>query len=590
MSAENMICTLGIYDIPIVQMQPKFQVNLLETNVMVLGSAMSGKTTFLKTLINIQHKLFRENQEQIFILDFGGALFPYQELPLVAAYFDNSNEEYVKRVFKILEGILRDNIKALNGKNYADSPEPPIHTTFILDNINAFLDEPRYSTYQEKLAKLCRDGLSKGITIVMTASDSKGLSSYMSSFKQKIAFDLPQEKYQEIFNEKVGGIGNNPGHGFANVTVKIPNVPGSFRYNYPYEVQCCMPFSADSLQTSEGEFPEEFLLRLQQKFAFDGKAYQNCVKKYRTFPKDLMRADYEELLQKGGYQDLQFPGLPVGLDYVDFKPVTVDLGKSHVLGIYGKKEFGKTNLLRQILNEAIAHYPELRIVMVDDGRSQLSADHLQLNRQPAELVRFDQFVELERMQDNALKKFKRSPIQQFFVFLNENYISWDKAALAECYGISRNARPMEIAEAVPNCSGQPQPMTILVLQSKAFYLASAQNKYFLSSILPQLAADAEENRLVFLFSDIQRFSETEYGQYLNTRLNVAFLMDNIAEFAGERGQRSVFGSMDVKSLKEDYARCERGDGYYYDVEADDLKKVKFLKAEEALNGKEDENG
>ena len=71
---------------------------------------------------------------------------------------------------------------------------------------------------------------------------------------------------------------------------------------------------------------------------------------------------------------------------------------------------------------------------------------------------------------------------------------------------------------------------------------------------------------------------------------MAFLLDNIAEFAGERGQRSVFGSMDVKSLKEDYARCERGDGYYYDVEADDLKKVKFLKAEEALNGKEDENG
>ena len=33
-------------------------------------------------------------------------------------------------------------------------------------------------------------------------------------------------------------------------------------------------------------------------------------------------------------------------------------------------------------------------------------------------------------------------------------------------------------------------------------------------------------------------------------------------------QKTIFGSMDVKSLKEDYARCEKGDGYYYDVEAD----------------------
>ena len=32
----------------------------------------------------------------------------------------------------------------------------------------------------------------------------------------------------------------------------------------------------------------------------------------------------------------------VGLDYVDFLPVSVDLTKSHVLAVYGKKEFGKT--------------------------------------------------------------------------------------------------------------------------------------------------------------------------------------------------------------------------------------------------------
>ena len=38
-----------------------------------------------------------------------------------------------------------------------------IHTTLFIDNVNAFFDEPRYSAYREKLAKLCRDGLSKGI-------------------------------------------------------------------------------------------------------------------------------------------------------------------------------------------------------------------------------------------------------------------------------------------------------------------------------------------------------------------------------------------------------------------------------------------
>ena len=36
--------------------------------------------------------------------------------------------------------------------------------------------------------------------------------------------------------------------------------------------------------------------------------------------------------------------------------------------------------------------------------------------------------------------------------------------------------------------------------------------------------------------------------------------------------------MDVKYLKEEYAICEIGDGYYYDVE-DKLQKIKLIKSE-----------
>ena len=70
LSRENMLCTLGRFDIPIIQLQPPFTVDLLDSNLILFGSAMSGKTTFLKTLINILHKQFDEHDEQIFILDF----------------------------------------------------------------------------------------------------------------------------------------------------------------------------------------------------------------------------------------------------------------------------------------------------------------------------------------------------------------------------------------------------------------------------------------------------------------------------------------------------------------------------------------
>ena len=53
MSREKILCTLGKFDIPIIQMQPAFIVDLLDSNVILFGSAMSGKTTFIKTLVNI---------------------------------------------------------------------------------------------------------------------------------------------------------------------------------------------------------------------------------------------------------------------------------------------------------------------------------------------------------------------------------------------------------------------------------------------------------------------------------------------------------------------------------------------------------
>ena len=111
----------------------------------------------------------------------------------------------------------------------------------MIDNLNALIDEPRYAAYQEKLAKLCRDGLSKGITVVITAADTKGMASYLGSMKQKIAFEMPADKYMEIFNGKTGMIGNNPGHGFANVTVKPDGVTGYFPHESAVRDTMCIP-------------------------------------------------------------------------------------------------------------------------------------------------------------------------------------------------------------------------------------------------------------------------------------------------------------------------------------------------------------
>lgn len=641
MSMNKMLCTLGKFDIPIIQMQPPFVVDLLDSNIMLFGASMSGKTTFIRTLVNILHKRYSEKEEQVFILDFGGGLSEYKSFPLVAAYFDNSNEEYVKRVFKIMENILKENVRILNGKNFRDAAEQPIHTTFVIDNINAFIDEPRYSAYMDKLAKLCRDGLSKGITIVVTAVETKGLASYMGSFKQKIAFEMPPDKYGDIFNGKVDQVGNNPGHGFANVTVRPAGVTGNFRMNLPYEVQCLLPYAPQSAALANTE--NGFITKLREKFAYSGGEFVRSVKKYLTFPKELSTAEFMNLRQEPPAKE-KAPKLPVdvALDYVDFYPVTVDMEYSPVVAIYGKKEFGKTNLLKVILRQIAEKRPNARMVFFDDGRNQLkdicdsyegsfdckyingfSEETIHLDavgsrsgaghqpgkvdsaarpnfparpapmERPAFLNQSASFAKpeaaskvvppvtndsppaVQESQESRTKKL--SPLQRFYLYLNENYIDIALSQIANMFGIS----DIDMKRIPVKKTYEDTPFTVFVIQSKLVYLNTPESKYFIEKVLPRMAAVAEEKGYIFIFSDVQKVSEIESNTVFNSVLGTAFLLDNIAEFASERGQKTVFGSMDVKMLKEDYARCEKGDGYFYDIEADQLLKAKFIKFEEA---------
>lgn len=570
MIMDKMICTLGKFDIPVIQQQPDFRVDLLDSNIMIFGSSMSGKTTFLKNLINILHKKYSEKNEQIFILDFGGSLSEYRSMPLVSAYYDNSNEEYVKRIFKIMENILRENIKMLEGRNFreAEPGRQPVHTTLIIDNFNAFIDEQRYASYNEKFARIARDGISKGISIVAAVSDTKGTSLYSGSFKQKIAYEMPAEKYQEIFVSKTGIISNNAGHGFANVTIKPDNVTGTFKMNLPYEVQTSKP---------EAISEPDFEYNLKRKFGYSetDNEYLHHVKRYRTFPSELTMDAFSTFAERTASERSQL-SVDVGLDYLKFEPVSVNLEKNHVVAIYGKKEFGKTNLLNLLVKGIAEKESSARFVFFDDGRDQLREICSDISSSH-DTVMINQFeiAELERKDGTTVTR-KLSPLQQFYIYLHNNYIELDKRAVAPYYDLSDQLK--KEYELVPDCISDETPLTVFVIQSKQIYLNSIECRRFINYIMPQMAAMAYERGFIFIFSDVQKISDAEQNAFFNNLITSSFLLDNIAEFAGERGQKTIFGNMDVKYLKEEYAKCELGDGYYYDVEADKLQKMKFIKS------------
>lgn len=510
---------LGIYDDLDTQTQPLLDVNIYNSNIIVFGGHMSGKTTLLKTLLVRMHQNIENgDNEEIYIIDFGGNLGEYSKLPLVAACFDNSNEENIRRVFKTVENKLESNIKNLKASQfyevYNDShDQKPRHVTLIIDNINSFLADERYESYRELLLKFGRDGLSKGLSIIFTSNDtSNGLVKFMAFFQRKLVFDVPTEVYIDIFGMKVNEPMKNAGRG-------ITTVDGKTR-----EFQAFLPFENEKAELSD------FINSLD--------ALPCTVEKLQGFAEELTTDNFAEYsvgkvsLQESEKGD---ENIIVGLDYYEHKPVMVNLNDMHSIGIYGKKKFGKSNLLNVLISGIKKKHPDYIMVYVDDGRKQL--------------------VELHEP-DNPCSVYY-DKIEALTDFLDQNgyYAKIGNRAFQE----------------------KETPRTVFVLQNKMLFQSSGKN---LLSAFSKMSATAEEKGYYFIYSDIKKISngDTESKGYINNSLSVAFLFDNIAEFISDKGKTSVFGEMDAKELKNEYARCELGDGYFYDIDSDELLKIRFLKS------------
>ena len=511
---------IGIYDDLDNQIQPLLYVEPAANNMIVFGGHMSGKTTFIKTLLIRMHEnIDMEREQDVYILDFGGNLGSYRDLSLVAACFDNSNGENIRRVFRSIEEKLEKNKKILASRRFLDvyysgEAERPAHIMLIIDNVNAFLADERYASYQDMLSTLCREGLSKGLTLVFTAADtSGGVGRLLNSFDRRFALEGSSDKYIDIFGMRVSEPMNNPGRGVSMIDGK------------PRELQVFLPF-----RNEERDLPMlvDYLSQLPVK-----------TEKLSAFDGDLTYENFSRFVSKNAEKPAS--GDPVvGLDYYDHRPIAVNMREIHSVAIYGKKKFGKTNLLRLLVRSIRQAHPSFRFVFFDDGRRQLS----------------------DIYEDAPERCSYLTSVEEVGEFLDSNGF----AAKTERGVINRNF------------TEKRHPGTVFVLQSKMLYQANGAQ--LLKNVFPKMIAAAEEKNYWFIFSDVRKIgnNDRDTESSLNNSISAAFLLDNIAEFVTDRGSRSVFGEMDPKELKNEYARCELGDGYYFDIESDELKKVKFIKA------------
>ena len=588
---------VGIYDVPLKQLQPDLTIDLLTANIAVFGSKQSGKTTFVKNILVRLHEIMVPEilPEEIYILDLNGTMGDYEKLPFICCCMDDSNEEDVKTMFKTVDDALKQNKELLKqvkcnsiiqflDDSFENIEKKPKHITLIVENMNAFLAEERFTLYHDMLVNFCRDGISKGLTVIFTANSvSGGVSRFMQSMETVVAFNISNDQAMDIFNEKPPQILHVAGRGIVKQKSDL------------YEFQSYLPFESDKLELAP------FIQEITDK----NKEY--LPTRLISFTKSLTVDNFEE----NTYTHIPYErvkhdsdGIVIGLDYYRHEPVCIVPDESRCIGIYGKKSYGKTNLLNLLVCNMLMMEDENigQVVMFDDGRKELEGltEFIRKTYGTDVTVYYDR-TDFQNYIRNLCNSFKKTEVTEkktnsdTTVQQNNSPLSQSTRKgnvmggfrMVNTLNKSRNLDSGQATSKVEDLSENQETYIVsekkdilIIIQSKTMYQSSNNPSDFASGFLEDflsiLINNAEQYNLRFIFSDVKRHPTVDLDAMISSFFSKVFLLHDIAEFVDNNGSRTVFGEFEAKELKMEYAKCERGDGYYFDIERDVLTKMKFL--------------
>jgi S-DNA-T family DNA segregation ATPase FtsK/SpoIIIE len=324
---------VGIYDDPVNQTQPQLILGLQDKNYIIIGSAQSGKTMFIETIIRSLAENNSPEKLWIYVLDFASKILKqYENLSHIGGVMTDSSDEKIKHFFQMITTEIAERKELFSNagissyKSFIEAnPNAKLpQIIIVIDNLIAFKDT--YNSYEERLLSICREGTAFGITVIATAKQTSGLSyKYFSNFPGRIAFNCTESsEYSTVFDRCRRQPKNIPGRGLCSIDKKI------------YEFHAYMPFYGDSEAKRSAQL-SVFTANIVSKHP------NRTAKKIPEIPA-VLTPEY--------WSGTEFPDytLPVALTYEGIETVSINLETVSSIGIYGREKSGKSNLLYLILD------------------------------------------------------------------------------------------------------------------------------------------------------------------------------------------------------------------------------------------------
>ena len=321
---------IGEYDVPTMQEQRLLTIPFTAGgNVLVYGSAGSGKENFITTMIFSSMIAYTPQEVNYYIMDFGSESLRYFEnSPYVGDIVYSSDGEKIDNLFKMIQKemeVRKDLFANYNGdyltycKN-SGSPVPSI--IIVINNFEGYQES--YPNYDDLLNLLTRDCIKYGIYFVLTVNTPNGVRFKLKqNFGQTFALG---QNNDEDFSTILGNVRKTyPSKGFGR---------GLIKPDAAYEFQTAFVTEKDQIPTYIRKIDEQLVAK-----------YNYKAKKIPILPETVTYQDVSA--------DAQAPNvIALGVNKVDLSTSLYEFNKDKVTMITGQD----TALFEPILTPLIYQF------------------------------------------------------------------------------------------------------------------------------------------------------------------------------------------------------------------------------------------
>ena len=349
--ASEMMVPLGVYDDPEHQYQGTFFSDFGRQNTIIIGASQMGKTNVLQLLIRSLADHNSPDQVSLYIMDFGSMVLKcFENLKHVGGVVLAAEDEKLKNLFKMLmtEMDIRKtalmNFGVSSYSAYKDAGGKNIPKTYlIIDNFNAF-KELYLDNYEADFIKLCRDGVSLGISVIITNASSNGIGyRHMSNFENHICLTCVEStEYSSMFDR---------------CRMEPKSVPGRvlIESNHViYELQVFLAFEGEK-EIERSNAMKNYINTVNDKYKNSKKA-----KVIPEIPQKLSRSCFDSEYK----EKMEANYVPVGLDFASIEPVIINLKEDQEIVFVAKKKEMSMPFMNSFINTMLV-YANVEMYIID---------------------------------------------------------------------------------------------------------------------------------------------------------------------------------------------------------------------------------